>query len=158
MQRLKSHYDPAPLEITERFHFGMRNQHAGESISDYIVALKKLSIHGNYGKFLNLALRNRFVCSLNNVKIQNKLLNTPSLTFDTACNIAISMELAEENSREFLPVSAFATEEASSNNTNLVNKVSEGNRRNNRPQGTVKCSWCSGNHLSRACRFKDARC
>ena len=49
VQRLKSHYDPAPLEITERFHFGMRNQHAGESISDYIVALKKLSIHCNYG-------------------------------------------------------------------------------------------------------------
>lgn len=41
VQRLKSHYDPAPLEITESFHFGMRNQHAGESISDYIVALKK---------------------------------------------------------------------------------------------------------------------
>ena len=69
------------------------------------------------------------------------------------------MELAEKNSREFHPVSAFATEGASSNNnTNLVYKVSARNRRNNRPQGTVKCSRCSGNHLSRACRFKDARC
>lgn len=69
------------------------------------------------------------------------------------------MELAEKNSCKFHPVSAFATEGASSNNnTNLVNKVSAGNRRNNRPQGTVKCSQCSGNHLSRACRFKDAWC
>ena len=69
------------------------------------------------------------------------------------------MELAEKNSREFCPVSAFAMEKASShNNTSLVNKVSTGNRRNNRPQGTVKCSRCSGKHLSRACRFKDARC
>ena len=69
------------------------------------------------------------------------------------------MELAEKNSREFRPVSTFATEGASSNNnTNLVNKVSTGNRRNNRPQGIVKCSRCSGNHSSRACRFKDARC
>ena len=48
VQRLKSHYDPAPLEITESFHFGMPNQHAGESISEFIVALKKLSIHCNY--------------------------------------------------------------------------------------------------------------
>ena len=124
----------------------------GESISEHIVALKKLSIHCNYGEFFNRALRDRFVCSL------NKLLNTPSLTFDTACNISISMELAEKNSRDFHTVSAFAMEGASSNNNmNLVNKVSMGNRRNNGPQGTVKCSRCSGNHLSRACRFKDAR-
>ena len=41
VQTLKNHYDPAPLEITESFHFGMRNQQTDESISDYIVALKK---------------------------------------------------------------------------------------------------------------------
>ena len=100
VQKLKNHYDPAPLEITESFHFGMRNQLADESISDYIVALKKLSIHCNYGEFLNRALRDSFVCGLNSVKIQNKLLKTQSLTFDIVCNIAISMELAEKNSRE----------------------------------------------------------
>ena len=60
----------------------MQNQNVGESISDYIVALKKLSIHCNYGKFWTQALRDRFVCVLNNVKTQNKLLNTPSMTFD----------------------------------------------------------------------------
>ena len=101
VQTLKNHYDPAPLEITESFHFSMQNQQTDESISNYIVALKKLLIHCNYGEFLNRALWDRFVCGLNNVKIQNKLLNTSSLTFDTACNIAISMELAERNSREF---------------------------------------------------------
>ena len=61
---LEAHYNPAPLEITESYHFGMRNQKAGESVSDYIVALKKLSIHCNYGLFLDRALRDRFVCGL----------------------------------------------------------------------------------------------
>ena len=42
VQTLKNHYDPAPLEITESFHFGMQNQQMDESIGDYIVALKKL--------------------------------------------------------------------------------------------------------------------
>ena len=70
IRRLKDHYDPAPLEITESFHFGMRNQNPGESINDYILALKKLSIHCNYGEFLNRALRDRFVCGLNSAKIQ----------------------------------------------------------------------------------------
>ena len=67
------------------------------------MALNNLLIHCNYGEFLNRALRDRFVCGLNNVKIQNKLLNTSSLMFDTACNIAISMDLAERNSHEFRP-------------------------------------------------------
>ena len=48
VQTLKNHYDPAPLEITESFHFGMQNQQTDELISDYFVALKKLSIHCNY--------------------------------------------------------------------------------------------------------------
>ena len=121
-----------------------------ESISDYIVTLKKLSIHCNYGEFLNRALRDRFVCGLNNVKIQNKLLNTSSLTFDTACNIAISMELAERNSREFRPNHGSGT-----GTTISVNKVSSGDGGNNR-QLDAKCARCNGNHSFRSCRFKSA--
>lgn len=52
-QKLKNHYGPVPLKIIERFHFGMRHQLTGESISDYIVALKKLSIPCNYEEFLD---------------------------------------------------------------------------------------------------------
>ena len=131
----------------------MRNQQTDESISDYIVALKKLSIHCNYGEVLNLALRDRFVCGLNNVKIQNKLLNTSSLTFDNACNIAISMELAEKNSREFRPNPGSGMEPRSS-----VNKVSMSDRGNRNRQQGAKYSRCSGNHSFKSCRFKNARC
>ena len=104
------------------------------------MALKKLSIHCNYGEFLNRALRDRFVCGLNNGKIQNKLLYTSSLTFDTACNIAISMELAERNSREFRPNYGLGT-----GTTISVNKVSSGDIGNSR-QPDVKCSRCNGNY------------
>ena len=46
---LKEHYNPAPLEIAESFHFGTRVRKEGESIADFTVALKKLSIHCNFG-------------------------------------------------------------------------------------------------------------
>ena len=140
VQTLKNHYEPAPLEITESFHFGMRNQQTDESISDCIVALKKLSIHCNYGEFLNRALWDTFVCGLNNVKIQNKLLYTSSLKFDTACNIAISMKLARRNSREFRPNHGSGT-----GTTISVNKVSSGDSGNSR-QPDAKCSRYNGNH------------
>ena len=53
IKALEKHYNPAPLEIAESFHFGTpsRYQKQDESISDFIVALKKLSIHCNYGEF-----------------------------------------------------------------------------------------------------------
>jgi hypothetical protein len=85
VQALEKHFNPAPLEIAEHFHFGTRTQKPGESIGEYVVALKKLSIHCNFGEFLNRALRDGFVCGLNNVKKQNKLLNTENITFGEAC-------------------------------------------------------------------------
>ena len=60
---LEKHYNPHPLEIAESFHFGTRNQKQGESMNDFIVALKKLPICCNYGQFLDRALRDRFVVS-----------------------------------------------------------------------------------------------
>jgi len=100
------------LEIAESFHFGTCYQKQDESISDFIVALKKLSIHCSYGELLNRALRDRFVCGLNNPKIQNKLLNTEDLSFEKACQIAKSMEMGEKNTQEFRPVSASETAKA----------------------------------------------
>ena len=86
------------------------------------------------------------------MKIQNKLLNTSSLTSDTACNIAISMELAERNTREFRPNHGSGT-----GTTISVNKLSSSDRGDSR-QPDAKCSRCNGNHSFRSCRFKSARC
>ena len=103
---LKEHYNPAPLEIAESFHFGTRVRKEGESIADFTVALKKLSIHCNFGVYLNRALRDRFVCGLNHEKIQNRLLNTADLTFKLACETARAMEMAAQQAKEFVPGSA----------------------------------------------------
>ena len=73
---------------------------------DFTVALKKLSIHCNFGVYLNRALRDRFVCGLNHEKIQNCLLNTADLTFKLACETAQAMKMAEQQAKEFVPGSA----------------------------------------------------
>ena len=105
-RELKEHYNPAPLEIAESFHFDTHVRKEGESIADFTVALKKLSIHCNFGVYLNRTLRDRFVCGLNHEKIQNRLLNTADLTFKLACETARAMEMAEQQSKEFVPGSA----------------------------------------------------
>ena len=70
------------------------------------MALKKLSIHCNFGVYLNRVLRDHFVCGLNHEKIQNGLLNTADLTFERACKTARAMEMAEQHAKEFVPGSA----------------------------------------------------
>ncbi|XP_078353369.1 uncharacterized protein LOC144638095 [Oculina patagonica] len=152
VKALERHYNPAPLEIAESFHFGTRHQKPGEPISDFIVALKKLSIHCNYGEFLNRALRDRFVCGLNNPKIQNKLLNTEDLTFEKACQIAKSMEMAEKNTQEFRPVSASVDSEGIVNKLETVKKLETVNT--NEPS----CYRCGGKHAAPKCKFKSATC
>ena len=146
VRALERHYNPAPLEIAESFHFGTRHQKPGESIGDFVVALKKLSIHCNYGEFLNRALRDRFVCGLNNPKIQNKLLNTDDLTFDQACRIAKSMEMAEKNTQEFRPTNA------GDDSQGTVNKLGT---MNNKEQS---CYRCGGYHAAQKCKFRSAKC
>ena len=134
---LEKHYNPKPLEIAQSFHFGTPKQESGESISDYILALRRLAVHCNYGEFLDRALRDRFVCGLSNAKIQNKLLNSEELTFEKACRVAKSMEMAERNTqfKKFtLPVAK-------------VNKLS-----------VHVCHRCGGNHSGQSCKFRSAKC
>ncbi|KAI4883104.1 hypothetical protein NFI96_006673, partial [Prochilodus magdalenae] len=42
---LQQHFSPKPLVIAERFCFHKRNQEAGETVSQYVAVLKRLSEH-----------------------------------------------------------------------------------------------------------------
>ena len=149
VEALEKHYNPAPLEIAESFHFGTRYPKRDESIGDFIVALKKLSIHCNYGEFLNQTLRDRVVCGLNNSKIQNNLLNTEGLTFEKACQIVKSMEMAEKNTQEFRPISS---SDDSQDSQGVVNKLKTVNT------NASSCYRCGGRHAAPKYRFKSAKC
>ena len=60
---LKKHYESKPLVIAERFHFYWQNQATGESITDYVAELRRLSVHCEFGDYLDQALHNRLrVC------------------------------------------------------------------------------------------------
>ena len=91
---LKSHYDPKPLVIAERFHFHKREQ---GSIAEYEAGLRKLC---KFGQYLDDALRDRFVCGLRHEGTQKRLLAERELTFTKARDIALGVEAAEKNLKE----------------------------------------------------------
>ena len=88
------------MTIAERFKFHKRTQREGESVAEYVVALKELTTHCEFGGFLNEALRDRLVCGLYRESTQKRLLTEVDLTFKKACEIAQAMEMADKNASE----------------------------------------------------------
>ena len=67
---LKNHFKPSPLIIAEQFRFHHRKQCPDESVAEFVAELRQLTHDCEFGGHLNEALRDRFVCGLQNKAIQ----------------------------------------------------------------------------------------
>ncbi|UYV72114.1 K02A2.6-like [Cordylochernes scorpioides] len=72
-----------------------------ESISDYLVKIKRLASSCNFGNFLEDSLGDKMVCGLYNAKIQNRILSEGDISLAKVIEIALSMEAAEKNTKLF---------------------------------------------------------
>ena len=138
---LKKHFQPKKIVIAERFHFHRRHQALEESIADFVVKLRKLATHCEFGGYLSEALRDRFVCRLRSEVMQKRLLSEVNLSFNRAVEIAQGIEAAEQHTQQLKAEAA-------------VWLVS--------PKGTTRtanCKHCGkNNHIASQCRFKEAIC
>ena len=76
---LKTHFEPKPLVIEQRFHFHRRDQKPLESIAEYVAELRKAASFFEFGDFVDDALRDRFVFGLQSELAQKRLLTEESL-------------------------------------------------------------------------------
>ena len=97
---LGEHLNPKPLVIAERFKFHHRNQKEGETVAQYMAALRKLTERCEFKDYLEEALRDRLVCGLRNEAVQRRLLSEKDLKLQTAYDIAVSMETASRQASE----------------------------------------------------------
>ncbi len=72
---LKSHYNPKPSEIVQRFKLNSRTWKDGETVADYVAELKKLAQHCEYGATLPQMLRDRLVCGVKDDRMQRRLIS-----------------------------------------------------------------------------------
>lgn len=147
---LDNHYTRGTNELAESYNFDTRCQKDNESVSEYIVELKKLSIHCGFGddEQVKKRLRNRLVAGLKSDAIKNKLLaEGAALTWNRAEELAITMDVAHKNANMM-------------KTSGEVNKVrhSYGKPKPKPQQGQGLCHRCNGEHPPSACRFKDASC
>ena len=138
--KLKSHFEPQPIVIAERYHFHRRNQAVDESFAEYIAELRRLSTHCKFGAYLEDALRDRLVCGLRNEAIRKRLLSEADLKLATALEMSQRLEMAEKNAQQFK-----ATDPP-------VNRVEV-------PCKHKACYRCGEkNHKAEQCRFRELSC
>lgn len=95
---LKNHYTPIQLSSVERMKFRHRRQQSGESITQFIHALKAASKSCDFGQNLNENLRDQFIYGLCDNRIARQLLAKVNLTFERACEQALQTEVALKES------------------------------------------------------------
>lgn len=140
---LKSHLNPKPLVIAERFRFHKRNQFQSESIADYVAELRRLSEHCQFGAGLSDALRDRLVCGMHCGSTQKRLLSENDLTLEKALNMAISRETAAKDAAELQQKAV----ECATNKMSL---------KQGKKQTCYRCGKTS--HEANECWFKDKEC
>ena len=91
---MTKHFRPPPSEIVQRFK---RARKPGKSVANYIAELRALSHYCNFGDTLELMLRDRIVCGINDTQTQKRLLAEKNLTYAKAKEIALALESAVQD-------------------------------------------------------------
>uniref|UniRef100_H3B501 Uncharacterized protein n=1 Tax=Latimeria chalumnae TaxID=7897 RepID=H3B501_LATCH len=149
IETLSRHYKPKPIPIAEWFWFYCRNQEQGETIANYILALKHLASTCEFG----------FVCGLRGESYHKQLLLETELTFKSACDIALALELAHKDTKEL------AGHTESPRQWNELQSMPQQPQGQKKPQPQASstkpktpCYWCGGSHQQGTCRFRHERC
>jgi len=169
---LKSHYAPEPLLIAERYKFYMRNQKSGESISEYLLVLRKLSQTCKFEGFLPQALRDRLVCGIASDSTRKRLLCVRDLDLKKASEMALAEESATANAENMKLQGS-----GSNHSGSQVNKFRSAPRKTTshtprsyqgqsaaksgegaRPKTWGPCFRCGDRHNSYTCPFINAKC
>ena len=93
---LHAHLKWKPVTIAERFKFYRQTQWVGESVAKYVVVLKELLTHCDFGTYLNDALRDHLICGLYKEATQKRLLTETEVAFKKVREIAQVMEMANQ--------------------------------------------------------------
>ena len=143
---MKNHCEPKTIVIAERFRFYKRVQKEGENVASYLAELRRLSKKCDFRDYLNIALRDQFVCGLYFEAAQQKMLAESELGLDKAISMAQPYESARRESSHHVVRHHGVTRRRC-----LVSKAAVANHN--------ECQRCDGRgHTSDKCRFRTYTC
>ena len=120
---LRKHFKRTPVTVAERRKFLRRDHGESQSLSDYVVQLKHLSLHYNYADKLDENLRDRIISGLKSdlisLKLMEKASDDPTMTFQAAVDFALAREVAAGEARAMRAGSTSAQGRAGPGNTSV---------------------------------------
>ena len=170
IETLQRHYKPKAVLIYERYKFYSRAQKNGESVNDFLAALKALAHTCEFGGTLSEMLRDRFVMGLSSDKVQQVLLAESDLTFDKAVSMATAREAASKDVQamssgtvHYVPGSHKGPKKTFTSNhkSHPTGKPKPANASYSSSGANIPktpCTGCGQLHWKRDCPFKDATC
>lgn len=99
LKKFDEYFGVKPNVTLARYNFYMRNQEGGESIDQYVTALKLLSKTCEFKTLEDEFIRDRIVCGVKNTIVRDRLLRTDDLTMDKAIKICQVDEVSADSSR-----------------------------------------------------------
>ncbi|KAL0839884.1 hypothetical protein ABMA28_016507 [Loxostege sticticalis] len=96
LKKFDSYFGTKPNITVSRYKFFSRNQEDGESIDQYVTALRLLSKQCEFANLQESLLRDRIVCGIINNTVRDRLLRTEELTLSKAIQICQAAEISKE--------------------------------------------------------------
>ncbi len=143
IETMSEFHNPKPLVSIQRYRFYSRFQYSEESISAFVAELRSLARDCDFGRALEVDLRDKLVCAVADQALQQKLLTEKDLTFQRGLDVARSHESAKKNVATLHGYQAAAAA--------VVNQV--------KAVSSAPCYRCGrkGHHQTQ-CKFKTATC
>nr|XP_034824747.1 uncharacterized protein K02A2.6-like [Maniola hyperantus] len=99
LKKFDEHFGTKPNITLARFKFFTRSQDSGETIDQYVTALRVLSQYCEFAQLRDSLIRDRIVCGISNNTVRDRLLRTEDLTLAKAVQICEAAEMSKEESR-----------------------------------------------------------
>ena len=148
VELVKDYLCPEPNIIVQRCLFNSRARQPEESVAKFVNELRGIASKCEYGLQLNENLRDRLVAGVNNDRIQQRLLQNPGLTFQTALTTCLGMETAAKNVHDLTHV-------AESSN---VHRLQTNTKNYEGDNAKTACYRCGRKHSPDVCWFKNETC
>ena len=173
VERVKKHFNPKPSPIVKRFEFNKRKQQPGESVAEFVAAIRKIAEYCEFGTTLNVMLRDRLVHGIADKRVQNRYLRESTLTYEEARDMALAAEAADKDAKRLRDgddsgsvVQPVVNETiAHVDRRNLPNTRIRSGKGSSRSQPQqqpsdrrASCHRCGGKHDPSKCRYKDYDC
>ena len=96
VERVRTHFNPKPSVIIKHYEFNRCVQRPGESVADYVAALRKITEHCDV---LNDMLKDRLVCGTTDKHVQRWCLQETTMSYAEARDMALASETADRDSK-----------------------------------------------------------